>query len=143
MAARPHTVYAALVDAGAVAKWLPPSNMTGRILDFDPRPGGPFRMELTFKDKSHATPGKTSADSDLVEGRFVSLVADREIVQRFTFRSDDPAFAGEMTMTWTLVPEAGGTRVTVSATDVPPGISPDDHQTGLNSSLANLADYTE
>lgn len=117
--------------------------MTGRILDFDPRPGGPFRMELTFKDKSHATPGKTSADSDLVEGRFVSLVADREIVQRFTFRSDDPAFAGEMTMTWTLVPEAGGTRVTVSATDVPPGISPDDHQTGLNSSLANLADYTE
>ena len=143
IAAPPSKVYAALIDPTAVASWLPPSDMTGRILQFEPRPGGPFRMELTFKDKSHATPGKTSADSDLVEGHFVRLVPDREIVQRFTFRSDDPAYAGEMTMTWTFAAEANGTRVTVAATDVPAGISPADHQTGLNSSLANLAAYTE
>ena len=143
IAADPHTIYTAMIDAGGVAQWLPPSDMTGRILEFDPRPGGTFRMELIFRDKTHATPGKTSADSDLVEGRFVRLTLDREIVQCATFQSDDPAFGGEMTMTWTLVPECGGTRVTVTATNAPPGISADDHQTGLNSSLANLAAYTE
>lgn len=143
MAADPHTIYAALVDADAVATWLPPSDMSGRVIEFDPRPGGAFRMELTFKDAAHATPGKSSEHSDLVEGSFVSLVPDREIVQQFSFRSDDPAFAGEMTMTWTLVPEAGGTRVTVRASNVPHGIRPEDHQVGLESSLANLADYTE
>jgi uncharacterized protein YndB with AHSA1/START domain len=143
IAASPHTVYSALIDGEAVAKWLPPSEMTGRLLEFDPRPGGAFRMELTFNDKSHATAGKTSADSDMVEGHFVRLIPDREIVQRFTFRSDDPTFAGEMTITWSFAAEGTGTRVTVAATHVPPGISPKDHQTGLTSSLANLAAYTE
>lgn len=143
IAAPAHTVYAALIDGEAVATWLPPAGMTGRLLEFDPRPGGAFRMELTFRDKSHTTAGKTSAGSDLVEGHFVRLTPDRDIVQRFTFRSDDPAFGGEMTMTWSLAAKGSGTRVTVAATDVPPGISPVDHQTGLTSSLANLAAYTE
>lgn len=141
--AEPHIIYSAMINADAVARWLPPSNMSGRILEFDPRSGGAFRMELVFKAKMHGTTGKTSADSDLVEGHFVSLTPDRQIVQCFTFKSGNPAYAGEMTMTWTLEPEFGATRVTILATNVPPGISPGDHQAGLNSSLANLANYTE
>lgn len=141
--ADPHRIYSAFVDAAAILAWLPPSDMTGRLLAFEPWPGGAFRMELTFRSADHATPGKSGAHSDLVEGRFVRLDPDREIVQVFTFRSDDPAFAGVMTMMWTFEREAGSTRVTVRAEDVPPGISPKDHEIGMRSSLENLARYTE
>ncbi len=46
-------------------------------------------------------------------------------------------------MTWQLTPTSGGTEVTVTATDVPPGISQADHEAGIASSLANLASYVE
>jgi uncharacterized protein YndB with AHSA1/START domain len=65
----------------------------------------------------------------------------QRIRQQFTFVSDDPQFAGTMTMTWRLADVVGGTLVTVTATDVPPGIPAEDHQKGMDSSLANLARY--
>jgi len=141
--ANAHRIFEAFLDPVAVTTWLPPSDMTGRMLEFEPRPGGAFRIELTFKRDDHATPGKSSAHSDVVEGRFVRLTPDRELVQRFTFKSSDPAFAGEMTMVWTLEPEATGTRVTVRAEDVPRGIDPRDHEVGIRSSLENLARCVE
>ncbi len=52
-----------------------------------------------------------------------------------------PAYAGTMTMTWEVAAVDGGTRVDITAVDVPDGISPQDHAAGLTSSLANLADY--
>ena len=136
-------IYAAFIDPVAVATWLPPSDMTGTVLAFEPKPGGVMRMELTFRHADHATPGKSSADTDIVEGYFVRLVPAQEVVQRYTFRSDDPAFAGVMTMTWSLEPEGEGTRVTVTAENVPAGIDPQDHETGMNSSLENLTRHTE
>jgi hypothetical protein len=39
------------------------------------------------------------------------------------FVSDDPAFAGTMTMTWVVRAVDGGTRVELTADDVPDGIS--------------------
>jgi hypothetical protein len=59
------------------------------------------------------------------------------------FESDDPAFSGTMTMTWEVVPVDAGTRIDITAEDVPDGISADDHAEGLASSLANLASYLE
>jgi hypothetical protein len=55
------------------------------------------------------------------------------------FESGDPAFAGEMIMTWTFDPAPGGTRVTIVAEQVPAAISAEDHAAGLSSSLENLA----
>jgi hypothetical protein len=48
-----------------------------------------------------------------------------------------------MVMTWTLGPAAGGTLVTLTAENVPPGISAEDHSAGLASSLENLARFVE
>ena len=55
--------------------------------------------------------------------------------------SDDPAFAGTMTMTWAVSAVEGGTIVEFIADNVPDGISADDHAVGLAASLENLAGY--
>jgi hypothetical protein len=63
------------------------------------------------------------------------------VVQAVAFVSDDPRFAGAMTMTWELFGVQSGTTVEIRADDVPDGISADDHAAGLASSLENLAAY--
>jgi uncharacterized protein YndB with AHSA1/START domain len=135
-------VYAALVDHEALAAWLPPDGMTARFERFDPRPGGAYRLVLIYIDASRA-PGKSTADSDIVEARYVDIVPDVRVVQAVDFVSDDPAFACTMTMTWEVTAVDGGTRVDITADNVPDGISAEDHAEGLASSLANLAAHLE
>lgn len=142
IAAPPERVYAALVDPDALVAWLPPGDMSGRFERFDARPGGGYRLVLTYADASGA-PGKATADADVVEARFVDLVPGERVVQAVDFESDDPSFAGTMTMTWAVTAVDGGTRVDITAEDVPAGISAEDHAAGLTSSLANLAAHLE
>ena len=142
IAASPERVWAALIDPEALLAWLPPGEMTGRFERFDARPGGSYRMVLTYPDASGA-PGKASADSDIVEARFTDIVPGERIVQAVEFVSEDPANAGTMTMTWQITAARAGTRVDIIAEDVPDGISADDHAAGLASSLMNLAAYLE
>jgi len=142
IAAPPERVYSAFVDREALVAWLPPDGMSGRFERFDPRPGGSYRLVLTYAD-AFASPGKASTDSDVVEARFVDLVPGARVVQAVDFVSDDPAYAGTMTMTWEITAVDGGTRVDITADNVPDGVSPEDHAAGLTSSLANLADYLE
>jgi uncharacterized protein YndB with AHSA1/START domain len=142
MAAPPEHIWAALVDPEALVAWLPPGRMTGRFERFDARPGGTYRMVLTYPDAAGA-PGKASSDSDIVEARFVEIVPGERVVQAVDFVSDDPAYAGPMTMTWEVTAVDAGTRVDIVAEDVPDGISTEDHAAGLASSLTNLAAYVE
>jgi len=135
-------VYRALVDPAMVVEWLPPKGARGAIDAFDPRPGGAFRMTLTFDD-SNLPSGKTTPDTDVVTGRFVDLETNRSVTQSFEFDSADPAFAGTMTMCWILESRIEGTMLTVAAEDVPVGIRPEDHEAGLASSLSNLAAMVE
>jgi uncharacterized protein YndB with AHSA1/START domain len=135
-------VFAALVDDAALAQWLPPEGMTGRFDHFDARSGGSYRLVLTYADRSTAT-GKTTQASDVVDVRFLEIVPDVRVTQAVDFVSDDPAFAGTMTMTWELAPDGDRTHVTIRAADVPPGISREDHQTGFRSSLEQLDAYVQ
>jgi uncharacterized protein YndB with AHSA1/START domain len=142
IAAPPDRVYAALVDPEALTAWLPPDGMSGRFERFDARPGGSYRLVLTYADASTAR-GKATADSDIVEARFGDLIPGERVVQAVDFVTDDLANAGTMTMTWQLTGVDAGTRVDIRADDVPAGISAEDHAAGLGSSLANLASYLE
>ena len=135
-------VFDALVDREALETWLPPGNMTGRFENFDPTPGGSYRLVLTYAGAA-ASPGKSSADSDIVDVRFVDIVANERVVQAVDFVADAPEFAGTMRMTWTVQEDAGGTLVEIVADDVPDGISAADHAVGLASSLDNLARFVE
>ncbi|HEY1295391.1 MAG TPA: SRPBCC family protein [Chloroflexota bacterium] len=135
-------VYSALVDPLALVVWLPPNGMTGRFERFDVRPGGSYRMVLTYADASTAR-GKATANTDIVEARIVDIVPGVRVVQAVDFVSDEPGYAGTMTMTWEVAPVENGTRVNIRADNVPAGISAEDHAAGLASSLANLAKYVE
>ena len=143
MAASPQTIYRVFLDPEAWVQWLPPEGMTARIDAFDPRPGGTYRMTLTYRGTDRSVRGKSTEDTDVVEGCFVDLVPNQRIVQRVTFVSDDPAFAGEMTMTWSLAPTAGGTNVTITCEGVPGGIRSEDHDAGLHATLRGLAAFVE
>jgi uncharacterized protein YndB with AHSA1/START domain len=142
IAATPEKIFGALIDADALTSWLPPSAMTGRFEHFDARPGGSYRLILTFLNATEGH-GKATNTSDIVEARFVDIVPNARVVQAIDFVSDDPAFAGTMTMTWQIVPVGEKTRVEIRAENVPTGIPSEDHAIGLESSLANLAEYTE
>lgn len=140
--ASPSDIYEAFAQPGSMEQWLPPGNMSGTMLHFDFRTGGSYRMRLTYEDP-HEGRGKTSDDSDEVQVQLVSVEPGERIVQEINFDSDDPLFAGTMRMIWTFERSDGGTRVMVRAENVPGGIRPEDHQAGLDSSLANLAQFTE
>ena len=142
VAASPAVVWAAMTEQAALARWLPPAGMTARFDRFDLRPGGGYRMTLIYRDGAEAR-GKSGADRDVVDVHFAAVEPERRLEQLVDFESDDPAFAGTMRMTWTLRPTAEGTEVAIRASDVPAGISAEDHAKGLNSSLANLATYVE
>jgi len=142
MAAPASRVFAALIDPEALLAWLPPAGMTGRFERFDACPGGSYRLVLTYDEPADAQ-GKATADSDIVEARFIDIVEGERVVQAVDFVSEDPEFAGTMTMTWQVDAAGDGTRVRITAEDVPDGISAKDHAEGLFSSLSNLAIYLE
>jgi len=141
ISARPDAVYGAFADPAALMEWLPPGSMTGRVLEYDFRQGGRYRIELTYGDDAPGTAGKTTGRTDVTTGRFLALDSGRRIVESVGFESTDASFQGEMIMTWRFEPLPTGTLVTITAENVPPGISKADHDAGLRGSLANLARY--
>ncbi|MDQ6616214.1 MAG: SRPBCC domain-containing protein [Actinomycetota bacterium] len=127
-------VFSALVDRDALRAWLPPRG--------NPRPGGSYRLVLAYADPADAR-GKSSAGSDIIEVHYIDIIPNVQVIQTVDFVSDNPEFAGMMMMTWAVTAADGGTRVDITADDVPDGISADDHAIGLASSLENLASYVE
>jgi uncharacterized protein YndB with AHSA1/START domain len=136
-------VYAACTDPDALAAWRAPPGMRARVHAFDARPGGRYRMTLTYTDPADASRGKSSDDSDTFEGVFVELVPNERVVEAIEFESPDPRFAGEMRMTTALADADGGTEVTLTCENVPPGIRPEDNELGCRLSLENLARFVE
>ena len=53
-----------------------------------------------FADRGAPTARTACAAPTIVEVRYVDIVPDVRVVQAVDFVSDDPAFAGTMTMTW-------------------------------------------
>jgi uncharacterized protein YndB with AHSA1/START domain len=134
-------VYRALLDAGAVQQWMVPDAMTSEIHAFDATEGGAFRISLTYEEPTGV--GKSSAQTDTFHGRFVRLVPDREVVQEVEFKSDDPAMAGTMTITYVLTDEDGGTLVAGVHENLPPGVLPRENELGWRMSLDKLAALVE
>ena len=97
-------------------------------------------MVLKYPDPA-TSQGKTTSDTDVVEARFVDLVPDARVIYSADFMSNDHAFGDTMIMTWEVTPVESGTRVQITADNVPDAVPEADHAAGLASSLAKLAAY--
>lgn len=136
-------LYQAFTDPSARAVWLAPDGMTGKVHEFDLRVGGGYRMSLFYPASEQVYRGKTAEREDRFTARFVELMPPARIVEAINFDSEDPAFSGEMTMVVTLEERDGGTEVTFLFENIPPGIRPEDNDTGTRSTLEKLARYCE
>jgi uncharacterized protein YndB with AHSA1/START domain len=134
-------VYAALLDPAAVARWKVPNGMTCEVHEFDAREGGALRISLTY-DAPDRT-GKTADRTDTYRGRFVTLVPGELVVEVDEFETDDPALAGEMTITIRLSDADGGTRLDARHEGLPAAVAPADNEAGWRESLSRLAALLE
>ena len=136
-------LYEAFTNPAALAVWLAPGEMTGKIHKFDLRVGGGYRMSLFYPESEKESRGKTSEKEDRFTARFLELTPYKKIVQVITFDSSDPAFSREMIMEVTFEAKDAGTRVTILFKNIPPGIRPGDNGAGTKLSLEKLARYVE
>jgi len=139
-AARP-AVYAALLDPAAVARWRVPDGMSSVVHEFDSRPGGGFRVSLTYDAQDAA--GKSVANTDTYHGRFAELVPDEKVVEVLEFDTDNPALQGAMTITTILSDVGDGTEVVIMHDGLPSGVALADNETGTRMALRKLAALVE
>ena len=135
------SVYRALLDAEAIAKWRVPSDMSSVVHEFEAREGGGFRVSLTY-DAPDGT-GKSAESTDTYHGRFLRLVPDEQVVEEMEFETTDPALHGTMTITTTLTDAGDGTEVTILHEGIPDAIPAADNETGTSMALDGLARLVE
>lgn len=125
-------VYRAFLDAGAMAKWLPPYGFTCQVHHMDARVGGDFRMSFT---------NFTTGNGHSFGGEYLELVPDERI--RYTDKFDDPNLPGEMRVTVTLTKVLCGTEISIEQAGIPAMIPVEMCYLGWQESLAQLATLVE
>ena len=131
------TVYAALLDPAAVARWRVPDGMTGEVHELDARVGGRVRMSLTYDDPAAA--GKTDGATDTYQGTYVDLVDGERVVEEIAFETEDADLGGTITVTTTLRDVDGGTEVEMRMDGMPDVVPAADNETGTRMALESLA----
>jgi uncharacterized protein YndB with AHSA1/START domain len=128
----PQKLYRAFLDAGAMAKWLPPYGFTCKVDHLDPRVAGTFRMSFTNFSTGH---------SHSFGGEYLELVPNERI--RYTDRFDDPHLPGEMQVTVSLKQVSCGTELNVVQEGIPQAIPLEMCHLGWQESIAQLANLVE
>ena len=139
----PRIAYAAFLDPEALAAWLPPGDMTGRVHSFDGRIGGGYTMSLYYAPNTDHPLGKFAVDEDRVVVRFDELEPPHRILETVRFPGAEPAFDGSMTLEVSFVPTEAGTEVTLTFRNLPAGLDPRDNDAGARESLEQLAAWLD
>lgn len=134
--ASPKVLYQAFLNAHDLIQWLPPEGMTGEVDYFDGQIGGEFKIILKYLDGDFE--GKSGEQTDITKGTFVDLIPHSKITVEVIFESNRPEFQGTMTQEWNYEKRENGTMVSIKCSNVPEGISQEDHEAGLNSTLNHL-----
>jgi len=121
-----------LLDADALARWLPPNGFTGKVYELDARIGGRHRMSFT---------NFTTGNSNSFGGEYVELMPNQRL--RCTDRFDDPNLPGEIRVTVDLKAVSCGTELTIAQEGIPEVIPLEACYLGWQESLRNLARLVE
>lgn len=106
-------VYGAMTDLDQIRVWLLPDGEDICIETFDLRPGGRFRV-------SFGRGGDCPVQA--INGRFIDIVRDQQIVQALELESPLRGFTGTMRIIWSLEDVPEGTCLRLTACDTPPGL---------------------
>ena len=129
---KPEKVYRAFLEAGALAKWIPPYGFTCTVHHMDARVGGGFRMSFQ---------NFTSGHGHAFGGEYLELVPNEKI--RYTDTFDDANLPGVMEVTVLLKPVLCGTDLSVAQSGIPESIPLEMCYLGWQESLAQLATLVE
>ena len=130
--APPEKVYRAVLEAEALAKWLPPYGFTCTVHQFEAKVGGSFRM--SFRNFS-------TGNGHSFGGEYLELVPNQRI--RYTDRFDDPNLPGLIQVTVTLKPVSCGTDLGIVQEGIPEVIPVEMCYLGWQESLEALAKLVE
>jgi uncharacterized protein YndB with AHSA1/START domain len=130
--AKPEKVYRAFLEAGAIAKWIPPYGFTCTVHHMDARVGGTFRM--SFHNFS-------SGNGHSFGGEYLELVPNERL--RYTDKFEDPNLPGVLEVTVSLKPVLVGTELSISQSGIPDAIPLEMCYLGWQESLAQLATLVE
>ena len=128
----PERVYRAFLDAGAMAKWLPPYGFTCQVHHMDATVGGTFRMTFT---------NFTTGHGHSFGGEYRELIPHERI--RYSDKFDDPNMPGEMETTVVLKPVLCGCELNVTQSGIPEMIPVEMCYLGWQESLEQLARLVE
>ncbi len=129
---QPEKVYRAFLEAGALAKWIPPHGFTCTVHSMDVRVGGAFRM--SFQNFS-------TGSGHSFGGEYLELVANERI--RYTDKFEDPNLPGVLEVTVSLKPVICGTELNITQSGIPEAIPLEMCYLGWQESLAQLATLVE
>ena len=130
--AKPEKVYRAFLNAGAMAKWLPPFGFFCVVEHLDARVGGTFKM---------AFENFTTGQRHSFGGEYQELVPHTLI--RYTDTFDDPNLPGEIRVTVRLKPVLCGTELDIVQEGLPEVIPLEMCYLGWQDSLVQLAHLVE
>ncbi len=129
---QPQKVYRAFLEAGALAKWLPPYGFTCTVHHLDAKVGGSFR--LSFHNFG-------SGQGHAFGGEYLELVPNQRI--RYTDKFEDPNLPCVLEVTVSLTPVICGTELNITQTGIPEVIPLEMCYLGWQESLAQLAKLVE
>ena len=125
-------VYRAFLDPDALAQWMPPHGLTGKVHQLDATVRGAYKMSFT-----NFSTGQTMAFG----GKYLELVPNERI--RNTDAFDDPNLPGEMVTTVTLRKVSCGTELNIVQEGIPEAIPLEGCYLGWQESLTLLAQLVE
>ncbi len=106
--AAPETVFAYLTEPSRMSKWM------GITHELEARPGGAYVVNVTGEN--------------IARGTYTEIDPPRRVVHTWGWENGEVAPPGSTRVAWDLKPEAGGTRLTMTHTDLPePVVQPHEH----------------
>mgnify|MGYP001476185878 CR=1 FL=1 len=130
--ATPEKVYRAFLNAGALAKWLPPYGFTCKVHHLDASVGGTFRMSFE---------NFTTGNGHSFGGEYLELLPNERI--RYNDKFDDPNLPGEMQVTVSIRPVLCGSELAIVQEGIPEVVPVEMCYLGWQESLAQLANLVE
>ena len=130
--AKPEKVYRAFIEAGALAKWLPPYGFTCTVHHLEAKVGGTFKM--SFHNFS-------TGNGHSFGGEYLELVPGKRI--RYTDKFDDPNLPGVLQVEVVLEPVICGTDMKIVQDNIPEAIPLEMCYLGWQESLAQFATLVE